>query len=92
VVHNPLGPVSTTACTHFNLAIPNFGVQEQPRRPGTSLTDVVRNQPLFEDGCILPPQGPGLGLEFDREAAAAHPFQMAELPHLHRLDGSFTNW
>ncbi|MBM3189209.1 MAG: mandelate racemase/muconate lactonizing enzyme family protein [Chloroflexi bacterium] len=92
VVHNPLGPVSTTACTHFNLAIPNFGVQEQPRRPGISLTDVVRNQPLFEDGCILPPQGPGLGLEFDREAAAAHPFQMAELPHLHRLDGSFTNW
>ena len=91
-VHNPLGPVSTTACTHFNLAISNFGVQEQPRKPGTSLTDVVLNQPVWEDGYILPPKGPGLGIEFDRKAAAARPFQLTELLHLHRKDGSFTNW
>lgn len=39
--HNPLGPVSTAACLHLNLTIPNFGVMEQPRRPGTMLTDVV---------------------------------------------------
>ncbi len=35
---------------------------------------------------------PGLGIEFDREAARAHPFQMTELPQLRRPDGSFTNW
>jgi len=92
VVHNPLGPVSMMACLHFNLATSNFGVQEQPRKPGTSLTDVVLNQPEWEDGYLLPPQGPGLGIEFDREAAEAHPFRMKELPHLHREDGSFTNW
>lgn len=91
-VHNPLGPVATAACVHFNLAIPNFGVQEQPSIPGTTLTDVVSNQPAFEDGHMLPPTEPGLGIDFDREAAAAHPFRMAELPHLHREDGSFTNW
>jgi galactonate dehydratase len=91
-VHNPLGPVATAACVHFNLAIPNFGVQEQPSIPGTTLTDLVTNQPAFEDGHILPPTEPGLGIDFDREAAAAHPFRMAELPHLHREDGSFTNW
>lgn len=91
-VHNPLGPVSTAACVHFNLAISNFGVQEQPARPGTYLTDVVRNQPVWEDGYILPPTAPGLGIEFDREAAAQHPFRMAGLPRLHRADGSFTNW
>ena len=91
-VHNPLGPVSMVACLHFNLSIPNFGVQEQPRRPGTVLTDVVLNQPAWEDGYILAPSAPGLGVEFDREAAAAHPFQMTGLPHLHREDGSFTNW
>ncbi len=44
-VHNPLGPVATAACVHFNLAVPNFAVQEQPRKPGTSLTEVVLNHP-----------------------------------------------
>ncbi len=91
-VHNPLGPVSTAACLHLNLACSNFGVQEQPRKPGTTLTDVVPVQPEWEDGYLLPPTRPGLGIEFDREAAKKHPFQMWEPPHLRRLDGSFTNW
>jgi galactonate dehydratase len=90
--HNPLGPVSTAACLHLNLACPNVGVQEQPRRPGTTLTDVFPVQMEWQDGYLLPPTRPGLGVEFDREAARAHPFQMAGLPRLHRTDGSFTNW
>jgi galactonate dehydratase len=90
--HNPLGPVSSAACLHLNLACNNVGVQEQPRRPGTALTDVIPVQMPWEDGYLLPPDRPGLGIEFDREAARAHPFQMAELPHLRRLDGSVTNW
>ena len=49
--------------------MPNFGVQEQPRRPGTTLTDVVPVQVEWEDGYLLPPTRPGLGIEFDREAA-----------------------
>lgn len=91
-VHNPLGPVSSAACLQLNLACPNFGVQEQPRRPGLTLTDVVPVQPEWEEGYLLPPRLPGLGIEFDREAAKKYPFQMTELPHLRRLDGSFTNW
>ena len=91
-VHNPLGPVSSAACLQLNLATSNFAVQEQPRMPGTMLTDVVPVQIPWKDGYLLPPQGPGLGIEFDREAALAHPFQLTEIPHLHRADGSFTNW
>jgi L-alanine-DL-glutamate epimerase-like enolase superfamily enzyme len=92
VTHNPLGPVSTAACLQLNLATSNFGVQEQPRRPGTSMTDVVPVQVEWQDGYLLPPTKPGLGIEFDREAARRSPFQMTEPPHLRRLDGSFTNW
>jgi galactonate dehydratase len=92
VVHNPLGPVATAACVHFNLAIPNFGVQEQPQRPGTSLTDVIQSELQWEDGYILAPEGPGLGVDIDLKAAAAHPFRMSELPHLYRDDKSLTNW
>jgi L-alanine-DL-glutamate epimerase-like enolase superfamily enzyme len=91
-LHNPLGPISSAACLHLNLATPNFGVQEQPRRTGTVLTDVVPVQPEWRDGYLLPPTAPGLGVEFDREAAKAHPFQLTELPHLRREDGGFTNW
>ena len=46
----------------------------------------------WADGYLLPSALPGLGIEFDREAALAHPFQIAEIPHLRRADGSFTNW
>jgi L-alanine-DL-glutamate epimerase-like enolase superfamily enzyme len=91
-VHNPLGPVSTAACLQLNLACPNFGVQEQPGRPGTTLADVVPEQPRWEDGYLLPPESPGLGIQFDRAAARRHPFQMTGLPCLHRIDGSVTNW
>jgi len=91
-VHNPLGPVSSAACLQLNLATSNFGVQEQPRKTGTVLTDVVPVQPEWEDGYLLPSDRPGLGIEFDREAARAHPFQQKENPRLQRVDGSFTNW
>jgi galactonate dehydratase len=91
-VHNPLGPVSSAACLQFNLAVSNFGVQEQPRKPGTMLTDVVIGQADWVDGYMLPPTRPGLGVEFDREAAKKTPFRLAGLPMLHREDGSFTNW
>lgn len=90
--HNPLGPVSTAACLHLNLSTPLVGVQEQPRRPGTTLTDVVPVQVPWENGYLLPPTRPGLGIEFDREAARRHPFQIADLPRLVRADGSITNW
>jgi mannonate dehydratase len=76
----------------LNLASSNVGVQEQPRRPGTTLQDVFPVQVDWQDGYLLPPTRPGLGIEFDRDAARRQPFQMTELPHLRRLDGSFTNW
>ena len=91
-LHNPLSPVSSAACLQLNLACNNFGVQEQPHRTGTILTDVVPVQPEWQDGYLLPSRRPGLGIEFDREAARAYPFQMVPLPELRRLDGSVTNW
>jgi len=91
-VHNPLGPVSTAACVHFNLAIPNMGVQEQARLPGDLFSDVVHSDLTFEEGYINAGGAPGLGLTLDREALGAYAFRMTELPHLRRADGSFTNW
>ena len=90
--HNPLGPVSTAACLHLCLATSNFGVQELPVRPGTQMTDVVPVQVEFENGYLLPSDKPGLGIEFDEDAARALPPQYGQPPELRRTDGSFTNW
>ncbi|MGC8781321.1 MAG: enolase C-terminal domain-like protein [Anaerolineae bacterium] len=94
--HNPLGPISTAACLHLNLATPNFGVQEWAvngaQKPTPVLPDIFSPPLAWADGYLLPPTGPGLGIEFDREAARKRPFQMRKMPHLQREDGLLTNW
>lgn len=91
-LHNAIGPVSTAACVQLDLATSNVEVQEQPLRPGSSLTDVFPIQVAWQDGYLLPPTLPGLGIVFDREAARRRPFHPTEPPHLQRRDGAFTNW
>ena len=80
----------TSAVTEASVS--NFGVQELPQRTGTSLTDVFPVQVEWEDGYLLPPERPGLGIEFDEEAAQAHPYQEVKPPLLQRADGALTNW
>jgi len=90
--HNPLGPVSTAACLHLDLASDNVGVQECPRVPGTALTDLFPVQVPFEKGYLLAPERPGLGIEFDESVVAKHPYAPGHSPALWRLDGSMANW
>ena len=91
-VHNPVGPVSTAASLHLNLAIPNMGVMELPRRPGETMADVFTSHIEWQDGYLLAPTKPGLGIEFNPEKLENYTFEITELPHLQRIDGSFTNW
>jgi galactonate dehydratase len=93
-LHNPIGPVSSAVCLQLNLATSNFGVQEQPRLPGASMNDIFPRQIPWRDGYLWPTEIPGLGIDFDREAARARArdFVLVEPPHLRRLDGSFANW
>jgi L-alanine-DL-glutamate epimerase-like enolase superfamily enzyme len=92
--HNPLGPISSAACLNLNLATTNVGVMEQPQLPGRSMTNVVPGQMEWKDGYLLPPTKPGLGIEFDREAARKLPYPAEGVVRqlLHRDDGGFTNW
>jgi L-alanine-DL-glutamate epimerase-like enolase superfamily enzyme len=92
--HNPLGPVSSAACLHLNLASSNVGVMEQPQKPYSAMTNVIPVQMEWEDGYLLPPTRPGLGVEIDREAARKLRWEPTGNTRtlLHREDGSFTNW
>lgn len=92
VPHNPLGPVSAAACLHLDVATDNFAVQEGGLIGNKVMEDLFPVQISYKEGYLLPPERPGLGIEFNEEAAAKHPFQWKQGPRLRRDDGSFTNW
>ncbi len=93
VPHNPLGPVSAAACVSLCMASTNVGVQEMPQQPGTFATDLFPQQIGWENGFSLCHDVPGLGVEFDIDAAERNAVDPAGwTPQLRRNDGAFTNW
>jgi L-alanine-DL-glutamate epimerase-like enolase superfamily enzyme len=91
--HNPLGPVSTAACLHLDLATSNFGVQECARVPGQVLSGLFPVQAPYRSGYLLPPTRCGLGVEIDLSAIDSYPPIVGEdCPRFQRGDGTFTNW
>jgi mannonate dehydratase len=93
-MHGPtdISPIGQAAALHLGLAIHNFGIQEYMRHSPETLT-VFQTSYRFEDGLLHPGDRPGLGVEMDIEAAAAHPYQAAYLP-VNRLavDGTVHDW
>jgi len=94
--HNPLGPICTAATIHLAAAVPNFAWLEVRTSPTEQLgfdnSDLFPVQPRLEGNRFPVPDLPGLGVEFDETRAAQQQFRFWEAPHLHRRDGSYTNW
>jgi mannonate dehydratase len=86
-----LSPVCMAAALHFNLSIPNFGLQEYMRH--TAETDAVfPHAYTFEAGSLHPGNEPGLGVDLDETLAARYPYQRAYLPVNRLADGTMANW
>ena len=93
VPHNPLGAISAAACVSLCMASTNVGVQEMPKRPGTTANDIFPVQISWEDGYAWCNDLPGLGIEFDSEVAEKYHATLDGFPpFLTRNDGAFTNW
>ncbi|MEM6347025.1 MAG: mandelate racemase/muconate lactonizing enzyme family protein [Bacteroidota bacterium] len=94
--HNPLGPICTAASIHLAAACPNFNWLEQVNTPaeqsGNDDPRFYPTQPRLDGTRYKVADTPGLGVEFDEELALTHKFEPAEVPHLRKEDGSFTNW
>jgi mannonate dehydratase len=86
-----LSPVAMAAALHVDLSIPNFGVQEYMGHTGPH-AEVFRTSYTYADGHMHPGNAPGLGVEFDEEAAARHPYDPKYLPVNRRLDGTVHDW
>jgi mannonate dehydratase len=86
-----LSPVCMAAALHFDISIPNFGVQEYMRH--TEETDAVfPHGYTFDNGYLMVPEAPGLGVDIDEDLAAKYPYQRAYLPVNRLQDGTLFNW
>lgn len=94
--HNPLGPICAAATVHVAAASANFSWLEMRVTPGENLTgyheELFPTQLKLEGTSIPVPTTPGLGVEVNEEEIKKQSFKFWEAPHLHRHDGSVTNW
>jgi galactonate dehydratase len=81
--HCSVGPVALCAAVHFGWSTPNVQVQENfadydvPWRH-----DLVHGWNPCAQGEFQLPEGPGLGVDLDLAACAAHPYQKNPFPSL----------
>ena len=84
-------PVCMGAALHFDLWVPNFGIQEYMRH--TAETDAVfPHADRFADGELHPGDAPGHGVDIDEALAATFPYRPASLPVNRLEDGTLFNW
>jgi len=89
VPHNPLSPVSTAACLQLAACIPNFALQEYPTgelEPPKS--EIVRTTLRVENGFLIIPDAPGIGIELAPDAQERHPYRPRQVHTRLHVDGS----
>lgn len=91
--HGPtdISPVAMSACLHFGLWVPNFGIQEYMLQSDETMA-VFGAEYSFADGMVNPSEKPGLGVEYDEQLAEKYPYKRAYLPVNRREDGGMWNW
>jgi mannonate dehydratase len=86
-----LSPVCMGAALHFDLWVPNFGIQEYMRH--SAETDAVFPHAYsFNDGALHPGEALGHGVDIDEKLAAEYPYRPASLPINRLEDGTMHNW
>ena len=86
-----LSPVAMAAALHFDLSVPNFGIQELMRHAAES-DAVFPHAYSYSEGYMHPGEEPGLGVDIDEKAADMYPYKRAYLPVNRLEDGSMYNW
>ncbi len=92
--HNPLGPIAGVAALHFDIATPNFVIQEEMSGAVPWYHDVVQGPIRAKDGYWLVPDCVGLGVEVNEALTAKHPFkpEIMQASHAVLEDGTIVDW
>lgn len=92
--HNPQGPVSTAASIEFGFATPNYLICEAVHQDVPWRDEIVNwGFTVEKKGRIVRPSSrPGLGVEINEAAIAAHPFEQEVPRRSYAPDGSVVDW
>ncbi|RMD63116.1 MAG: mandelate racemase/muconate lactonizing enzyme family protein [Alphaproteobacteria bacterium] len=83
--HLYCGPIEGAANIQLCACSPNFLIQEGIETWGGFHAEILKTPIQWQDGYIIPPRAPGLGVELDEAVAAAHPYT-GEALHLEMHD------
>lgn len=72
--HLYCGPVVGAANVQLATCSPNFLILESIEDWGGFHAQILKTPMRFEQGHVIPPTAPGLGIELDEEVARAHPY------------------
>jgi L-alanine-DL-glutamate epimerase-like enolase superfamily enzyme len=76
-------------CLHIDACIPNFLIQEcNIDLTSPFIHEVFMNLPVLEHGYLKLPERPGLGIEFNEEAATKYQYKPYDRPVIIQQDGS----
>ena len=86
--HNPSGPVANAVTLALGVSTPGYCIHETLFDDVPWRREVIDEDVKFVDGYMYVNDRPGLGIELDEKAAAAHPYE----PHwLRHYVGTLTN-
>lgn len=77
--HLYCGPVEGAANVQFATCTPNFLILESIGQWSGFHADILKKPMRWEDGYVIPPSEPGLGIELNEEVARAHPYDGTDL-------------
>ncbi len=83
--HLYCGPVEGAANIQLATCTPNFLILEGIQTWGGFHADILKKPICWQDGYVIPPTEPGLGVELNEEVAEANPYAGGEL-HLEMSD------
>ncbi len=86
--HNPNAGVSTAAALHLCAGIENLEVLEHMSRDVPWGDEVVKHDFEVSEGTLEVPDEPGLGVEFDADAAREHPAEPKDSHSLFDAEGA----
>jgi 2-dehydro-3-deoxyphosphogalactonate aldolase len=83
--HLYCGPVVGAANIQIATCSPNFLILESIQRWGGFHAQLLKKPIVWEDGYVIPPTAPGLGVELNEAVALAHPYTGPQL-HLEMIN------
>ena len=73
--HLYCGPIVGAANIQVSATCPNFLILESIRKWDGFHAEILKSPVIWEDGHVIVPDTPGLGVELDEDVARAHPYE-----------------